>query len=294
MANRKLLSFGIHPAIGYFLLLLLYVLLSELLFYKKTFAPYIYIIIALFFIPKLSDMRRNDFLKINFGGRYLKVRILENLIVVLPFAVFLICKQQILPTFLLIAIAISMTFLNFKTDYSITIPTPFGKKPFEFTAGFRNTFILFMIAYALAVIAIAVNNFNLGVFSLMLIFFTIVCYYLKPENEYFVWSYSFTPAKFLIEKIKTAYLYSLYLCMPALMLLSIFYFEHIDILLLFALSGYLYLTVFILIKYAAYPREMDLVQGIIICVTLVFPPALIAVIPLFVSQSVNRLKVFLK
>ncbi len=61
---------------------------------------------------------------------------------------------------------------------------------------------MFFIAYVLAIIAVKVDNFNLGIFALVLIFLTIFGYYLKPENEYFIWVYNCTPTKFLIEKNK--------------------------------------------------------------------------------------------
>jgi hypothetical protein len=56
----------------------------------------------------------------------------------------------------------------------------------------------------------------------------------------------------------------------------------------------LYLTTVILAKYAAYPNEIDLVQGIIMAICLVMPPLLIVVIPFFANQSANKLKAFLK
>ena len=298
LMNRKLSGSG-HPIIGYLLslfLLLVFIGLSEGLFYKTTFAPYLYMLIALYFTSKLSEIRRNDFLKICFGNerQYRKVRILENLIIIFPFAVFLIYKQQFYPIILLVAIAVLMALLNFKTTYSLTIPTPFYKNPFEFTVGFRNTFFLFFMAYGLTIIAVTVDNFNLGVFSLMLIFLTVLGHYVKPENEYYVWSYGFTPAKFLIEKIKTAFLLSFYLYIPVFFLLSVFYFEYIGILLLCILLGYLYLTMLILAKYSAYPKEIGIIQAVFIGVALAFPPMLIVVIPLFANQSVNKLNRFLR
>lgn len=294
MTNRKLFDFGIHPIIGYLLLLLAFVGLSVFLFYKTTFASHAYILIALAFTSKLSEVKRNDFLKIVFGNKQCrKIRILENLIIVFPFTTFLLYKEQFYFAIFLNAMAIFVALLNFKTTYNITIPTPFYKKPFEFTVGFRNTFFLFFIAYGLMVIAVKVNNFNLGIFSLMLIFLTVLCYYLKPENEYFVWSYSLTPVKFLIEKIRTAFLFSFYLCVPILFMLSIFYPENMITLLFFIFLGYLYLTTVIFAKYAAYPNEIDVVQVVIMSICIVFPPLLIAVIPFFANQSVNKLKEFL-
>jgi hypothetical protein len=296
MTKRKL-SDDSHPIVAYLLalfVLLVFVGLSIFLFHKTTFAPCLYVLVSLYFTLKLSEIKRNDFLKIQFGNlRYRKVRILENLIVALPFVIFLIYEQQLYPTIFLVAITVLTALLSFKATCNFTIPTPFYKKPFEFTVGFRNSFFMFFIAYGLAIIAIVEDNFNLGAFSLGLIFLTILGYYLKPENEYFVWSYSLTPAKFLIEKIKIAFVFSFCLCLPVLILLSIFYFEHIVVLFFLTLLGNLYLTTLILAKYSAYPNEMDIGHAIIMSIGL-FPPMLIVVIPIFANQSMNKLKVFLK
>ena len=297
MTNRKL-SDGSRLIIGYFLallILLVFIGSSIGLFLYTTYAPYIYIFVSLYFTTKLSEIKRNDFLKIHFGnGRYRKVRILENLIVALQFIIFLIYKHCFYTTIFLFVITVLIALLSFKTTYHFTIPTPFYKKPFEFTVGFRNSFFVFFIAYGLAIIAVAVDNFNLGAFALLLIFLPVLGYYLKPENEYFVWSHSLTPAKFLVEKIKIAFVFSSCLCSPVLILLGIFYFENLGVLLLCILLGNLYLITLILAKYSAYPNEIDFAQAIIMAICLIFPPMLIAIIPFFASQSVNKLKVFLK
>ena len=297
MTKRKL-SDGFHPIVGYLLalfILLIFVGFSMLLLCGKlTYAPYLYVFASLIFTSKLSEIRRNDFLRICFGNeRYRKVRILENLIVTLPFVIFLTYKQHFYLTIILLAITILIALLNFKTTYNFTIPTPFFKEPFEFTVGFRNSFFMFFIAYGLAIIAVKVDNFNLGVFALGLVFFTTLGYYLKPENEYFVWSYSCTPVKFLFTKIKSALLLSFCLCLPVFILLCIFYFEYIGILLACTFLGFLYLTTIVLAKYSAYPEEIGIMQGIMFAIGL-FPPMLIVVIPLFASKSVNNLKDFLK
>jgi len=296
--TKRRLSDGYHPIVGFLLasfLLLVFVGFSMLLFDKTTFATYAYIIMSLYFTSKLSEIRRNDFLKHCFGNqRYRKLRILENLIVALPFVIFLIYKQQFYPIFFLVAMTVLMAFLNFKTTYHIVIPTPFYKKPFEFTVGFRNTFFMYIVAYGFAIIAVIVDNFNLGIFSLLMIFLTIFTYYFKSENEYFVWSYSLTPTKFLFEKIRIAVVFSFYLCSPLLILFSIFYFDNLVFILILTFVGYLYLTMIILAKYSAYPNEIDMAQAIVMSTTLVFPPMLIAVIPFFVNQSIHKLKVFLR
>ena len=298
MTKRKLSDGSRRPIVGYLLALfisLVFVGVSMLLLSSKSiYAPYFYVLASLFFTSKLGEIKRNDFLKIHFGNKqYRKVRILENLIVTFPFIIFLVYKQHFYLTIILVVITILLALLSFKATYNFTIPTPFFKKPFEFTVGFRNSFYVFFIAYGLAIIAVQVDNFNLGVFALGLVFITILGYYLKPENEYFVWSFNCTPVKFLLEKIKTALLFSFSLCLPVLILLSVFYFEHIGILLACTFLGILYLITLILAKYSAYPEEIGIMQAIFFAFGL-FPPMLIVVIPLFASQSVNKLKEFLK
>ena len=297
MTKRKL-SDGSRPIVGYLLalfILLIFVGFSMLLLSSKlTYAPYIYAFISLSFTLKLSEIKRNDFLKIHFGDKqYRKVRILENLIIAMPFFVFLVYKQYFYLAIVLVAITILIALLSFKVTYNITIPTPFYKTPFEFTVGFRNTFFMFFIAYGLAIIAIKVDNFNLGIFALGIVFLTILGYYLKPENEYFVWSYSCTPAKFLFTKIKIALLFSFCLCLPLLILLSVFYFEHIGVLLGCTFLAFMYQTTLILAKYSTYPEEMGIIQMIIFAIGL-FPPMLIVIIPWFAHKSANKLKIFLK
>ena len=316
MTKRKL-SDDFPPIVDYLfalLILLLFVGLSMSLFYKTTFAPYLYVLISLYLTSNLSEIKRNDFLKICFGNeRYIKLRILENLIIALPFVIFLIYEQQFYPTVFLVAITVLLALSKFKITYNITIPTPFYNKPFEFTVGFRNTFFLFFIAYGLAIIAVVVDNFNLGIFALILIFLTVSSFYLKPENEYFVWSYSLTPAKFLIQKIKTAFLFTFYLSFPVLILLSIFNlenhdallqitylgnytydFENIVALLIVTFVGFLLLATVILAKYSVYPKEIDLLEVMMTIWCFMFPPLLIVVIPFFAEKSIRKLKFYLR
>ncbi len=116
---------------------------------------------------------------------------------------------------------------------------------------------------------------------------------IKPENEYFIWIYNCKPVKFLLGKIKTALLFSFCLNLPVLILLGSFYFEYIDILLIFTFLGFLYLATWILAKYSAYPEEIGIIQGILFAFGF-FPPMLIILIPIFANQSINKLKEILK
>jgi hypothetical protein len=182
---------------------------------------------------------------------------------------------------------------NFSTNLNVTIPTPFSKKPFEFTVGFRKTFYVFPIAYFLAYISISVGNFNLGVFSMLLIGLTCFSFYSKIENDYFVWNYNLSSKEFLIEKTKTCLIFFTLLSLPIIIALSISFFKEIDILIVFLLLCYAYLTTIIFAKYSSFPNEMNMSQGILIAISFMFPPILLIFIPLFYSQSIKKLNTVL-
>ncbi len=294
MTNRKLADYGLNPILGFCIIFAVFIGFSMYLFSRTEFAVYMYMLIAWSFVAKLSEKKRNDFLKSIFLKiSYVKLRMIENSIVVLPFVAFLIYKQLFPDAIMITAITLMMALVNFNSTFNYTIPTPFYKKPFEFTVGFRNTFYLFLLNYSLACIAASVGNFNLGVFALLLVFLLSFSFYSKPENEYYVWSFIDTPKGFLIKKIKTAFLYSTLLSIPILLILCIFFPGEIKTILLFQLLSYIYLVTIIFAKYSNYPDEMNVPQGFLIALSVLFPPVLVGVIPFFYVQSMKKLNVFL-
>jgi hypothetical protein len=187
-----------------------------------------------------------------------------------------------------------LALVNFQTTFKFTIWTPFSKRPFEFTTGFRNTFYVFFTAYALTIIALLINNFNLGVFAMLLVFATTLSYYSMPENEYYVWIHNLKPKAFLFSKIKTALLFSSSIALPIAIILAIFNPQYIGLLSIFFLIGWAFLISVIVSKYAAYPDEMNITQGIFLALCIWFPPILIVLIPYLFKQSENRLVGLLK
>ncbi|NDV41985.1 ABC transporter permease [Muricauda sp. 40Bstr401] len=288
--NRKFIDFGLPLLVAYTLLPILFVWFSNFLFAKTEFAGYVYPIIALGPILRMSEPKRNDFLKTVFSRQdYFKLRLVENLICCIPFLAFLIYQRLLIIAMVLLLLAILMARFNMDTKTNFTIPTPFGKKPFEFTVGFRKTFLAFAIAYLLTFISIMVHNFNLGGFSLILVVLVCFSYYSKPENVYYVWNFSTSSKTFLFGKITTCLTNFTLLGLPIVIALSIFFIENVNILIGFAFMCYAYLTAIVLAKYSAYPDEMNLPQAILLAMCLMFPPILIGVIPFFYSKSVKNL-----
>jgi len=295
MTNRKFQDVGFNPQLAYILLTVLFAGLSIFLFQKTEFAIYIYLLIALTLLGKLSETRRTEFLKICYGDTQLKkIRIIENLIYSIPFFAFLLYKHLIVYAGLLWLLTTILALVNFRTTLNFTIWTPFSKRPFEFMTGFRNSFYILFAAYALTIIAVLINNFNLGVFSMLLVFVTILSYYSKPENEYFVWVHNQNPKVFLLNKIKTALLFSSSIVLPIVLILAIFIPQNIGIILFFFLVALTFLISVIVVKYAAYPDEINITQGIFLALCIWFPPILIILIPFFFKKSENRLSRLLK
>lgn len=295
MINRRFKDAGLEPILAYILLTIGFIGLSVYLFYKTEFAEYLYSLCSLTLTGKLSETRRTEFLKLCFEDRQLeKIRITENLIVTFPFFIFLAYKQLFLSALILIMLTMILALVNFLTTLNFTIPTPFSKKPFEFTTGFRNTFYLILAAYALTFIAVSVNNFNLGIFAMLLVFATTLSYYTKPENEYYVWSYSLTPKMFLIEKIKTATQFSSFIVLPIVLIITIFFHQKIEAIILFYLIGWAFLICMIVSKYVAYPDRLNMGQAVVLALCIWFPPLLIFLIPYLFLKSESHLSSLLK
>jgi hypothetical protein len=295
MINRMFADAGIKPLLAYILLIPLYWGLSVFLFSKTEFARYLYILFALVLIAKLSHFKRTEFMEQCFGKAVLlKIRIAENLVCSLPFIIFLLYRQLYVPAVLLPVLASIFVFLNLRTQFNYTIWTPFSKASFEFIAGFRNSFYFILAAYILSAIAVGVGNFNLGVFALLLVFLTTLSYYAKPENEYYVWIYKLSPRQFLVRKMWVAITFSSVLALPIALLLFVFFPHHYGILLLAVLLGWAFLVSMIVGKYAAYPDELSITQGIFLAFCLWFPPLLIVLIPYLFRKSENRLSTLLK
>ncbi|MDX9905127.1 MAG: hypothetical protein RBS55_00925 [Bacteroidales bacterium] len=294
MLNRHLAAFGIHPMAGYPLIFAAFAGFSVILFKRVHFAEYFYVAAGLSMVTRLSDPARNQFLKSFFRKKdYRVVRMLENVIFTAPFAAFLAIEKYYFHALVALLMAGLISLTTFGNRSGITIPTPFGKRPFEFTVGFRNSFPVIVLAWFLAVMAVISGNFNLGIASLIMVFLVCYSYYLNPENEFYVWIFNSRPGIFLFGKIKTALLYATFLTLPVSLVLSFFYSDKILIIAAFQLLGYIYLAAVILAKYSSYPHPMNLPQFILLVISAWFPPLLLAIIPFFCRKSSIRLKTIL-
>lgn len=294
MLNRHISDFGLHPFCGYLLSFIIFIGLSLYLFHRTAFAPLIYIFIALGFVYRLSEKSRNDFISQCFNEKYYyKIRILENLICVLPFIILLLVYMQFLSVLLLAVLSTLLAFRTFSQQLNISIPTPFYRRPFEFIVGFRSSWFLLVLIYFVTIMAVIVKNLNLGIFTLFAVFVLSFSFYLKPEDSYFVWIFKQNPNGFLWNKIKTAVLHSTFISLPITVALCVVFKTESIYIAGFHIAGYLLLCMIILTKYSVYPHQMNIPQLIIFVSCVGFPPLLLIVIPYLYIQSVKHLKAYL-
>jgi hypothetical protein len=295
MTNRKFKEMGISPVFAYLIFLVGFIGFSLLLFYKTALAPYFYLLIYTSLILKLSETKRTEFLKFTFKDTYFKrIRLLENLLLALPFFVFLLIKMEFIVALSLLLIAGLTSIIQIKIIGHFTTPTPFSRKPFEFLVGFRKSILIFPLIYALTGIAVYIGNFNLAIFSLLLVFVVIFNFFSQPEEDYFVWIFNQNPKQFLFSKMRISLVYSTVLMLPSFCVLMLVYYTDFLIITCFLLIAYLLVFTVIVAKYSAFPKEMSITQGFLFVMSLFFPPLLLFVLPYFFNQSVKQLNSYLK
>ena len=135
----------------------------------------------------------------------------------------------------------------------------------------------------------SLGNFGIGILSLGLITFTSFTFYSQPEDELSVWNYSTTPKGFLIEKAKAGFLHCTILVVPLILLLCVVFASQVVIILGLVFLIYIYLLLVVLSKYAAFPHELGIPQGIVVSLTFIFPPLLLIALPYFYSEAVKSL-----
>ncbi len=213
----------------------------------------------------------------------------ENGIVALPFLLYLLYEKEYLIALILWIAVFFVALISLNINSTKTIPSPFSKRPFENIIGFRKSFILIGLLYFILFKAIQVDNYNLGMFSFGAIYLVCMSFYLKPEQKYFVWIFNDNINGFLKRKIIDAFICSSILMIPALIGLVIFDHKNFFLPIGVSLIGLIFLVSMIFAKYASYPNEMNVPQGILFALSIWFPPMLLIVIPLYYKRCKQNL-----
>jgi hypothetical protein len=291
---RNLKESGL-PALPTFLISsILFIFLSNLLSQRFENWPIVYLGIYVFFINQLSEKAKIDFILNVYNRNTTRmIRLIENLLLSLPFVFFLLYSLENDIVLILILLGISQSFVTKSFKIQLVIPTPFAKRPFEFIRGFRKTFPLLLLLYSLAVISIIYNNFNLGVVVFALSFLICMSFYSKPEPQFYVWIHTMSPKMFIQHKFQILARETIIVTFPICLILMGGHLELSHWILLAEIIGICLVGLNMLCKYASYPKEMNLIDGLLITSAFAFPPLLFIIGPLFYLRSLKKLKYLL-
>lgn len=294
MLHRQMRAFGLAPIYAYTLGLIAFLLFSYLLFAKSTYAPYVYGLLGLATLSPLSLKERNDFLRICFHKNdFRRLRLSENLLVTSPFLVYLIIEGAYLPALGLLLGSLALAVLPLSATFVRVLPTPFGRRPFEFPIGFRQYFWLIALLYFVAIMGFSVHNFSLVVFTIVALFAVCSSFYSPVEPYYYVWIYHFRSKDFLLNKLRTGLLFSSLLALPLMVAALVYFIEHVWIIFLAWLIGLLFLTAVLLAKYSVFPRKTGLPEALLLTAGVVFPPFLLWLLYYFFRKGKENLKTIL-
>lgn len=287
--NRWLGESGIRPVIGWPLAAILFVLLSLLLFSRSGSAVWVYLLAGVGTLSLLNRPGRAGFLRSLFLPKeYATVRTMENLVAVLPFVFFLLIQKQPWAAAGLFFVAPVLALIPPGRSWTFVLPTPFGRWPFEFAAGFRQAWLLILISLWLALMGWFSDNSNLVFFAQGMLLLTACGFYLQPESDYYVWIFNRRPAGFLVRKVGTAAVYGFLLTLPVQLILLITRPSDIGLSLALQGIGTIYLTAVILAKYASFPRQISIPWMILLVMCLVFPPLLPVLLPWLWFRAVAK------
>ena len=293
IVTRGIRETGIHPLIIILIAIALFLTASHILFNRVEYAWLIYSALALSTTLRLSRFKRNELMRILFNqSRYRIIRMTENILMVTPFNLYMIVNGYLAQALILTLFA-ALTSIWSPKMTSYTLPTPFGRIPFEFASGFRASFLLFLIAICLLVAGSVYANFNLSVSSILLISVTCFFYYLNAEDEYLVWIFKKDPPGFLLHKFTSAFIYFSTSNFIPLTVLAVSFPENIMISFGVYLAGLIYLLLIILAKYASFPSDLNIPYGLLFGFTIFFPPFILLSFPYLYIRSKQKLSDFL-
>lgn len=271
----------------------LFVGLSVLLFKQLDWAVFIYVPAALYYILRLGTQTRTDFIKTYYTSRsFYKIRLVENGVCTLPFLIVLLVHQQWIASTILSMLSVILVFLKPRI-VQFALPTPFNKRPFEFIIGFRKTFYLYPLLYAVSAFAVYAKNVNIGLFTIIALVLISGSFYSKPEPDYYLSQFGQTASHFLKVKLKDAALHFTILGLPIFIFLLAGFWQEWDFILLLTLLSYLYLAIFVLAKYTAFPNEVSAVSSLFLALSLSFPPLLLVVLPMLYKKSKTVVKQYI-
>ncbi|WP_306641117.1 hypothetical protein [Sanyastnella coralliicola] len=288
ISTRAIRQVGLHPVLGALLAVAAFTTLTMVLYAQTAWAGLFMVLFGVYFQSLLMSTQRTEFLELHFGKRQRqRIRLLENSLVGLPFLIVLLASAEWLLCLLFVAVTCVTSFFSFQQVYVRSIPTPFGKSPYEFVVGFRRIWWVLMVAGVLLAIGIGVDNPNLAVSSVVAIQLAIASFYSTPEPDFFVWNSNRSWSAFLKWKLGVMLKNTSLLIAPFSLVFLLVYPENWWVWGIICAVGILLIALVVLAKYAAFPYAISLPHAVIIALCVSFPP-LIPLAAAFLSANARK------
>lgn len=285
---------GLHVLWAALLFLIILALLSGLAIQYPAYAPYYFAYAAFSALQAIAGVSRVEFLELQFGRRTSRqIRFIENLAITSPWLYLAIFMGNLyLGSFLLLCV-VAMSLFS-RRNSSRSLPTPFTKSPFEIPLFFRRV-LVYVLAIALFVTGIAcyVGNFNLGLVCLASVLLISCSAQEYREPNFFVWVYALNPGAFLRMKVGRNMLQLLALTSPLTLMLIAAFPQHFLIVLLCLVTGLLLNAIYVLLKYAVYPRTFAVPDIIVLIIGFLFPLILPFIVYRYYRKAHSNLSAWL-
>jgi len=292
--KRYIQSLGIPVLLGLLLLPLLFGALVYGVYLKLPEPSWCLTGLFLLALLQMASRKRLDYLTTLFEKRdYIQVRLIENVLVAIPFMLVLFFMQswwQLLALFALIAgLAVwKGTGMN-----QSRFPTPFSKLPFEAVQNFRKTWWVHPLLYVVLWQAMLVQNVNLAVALLFVGVLSSAAAIVQPEPAYFVWVFNKSSSRFLLYKWWNVFLSSALSNAPLTIALLIFFPAAFSLIVGVFAAAQLLLAAVLFGKYSCFPRELGLLESIILGLGFWLPPLMAICAAFFYRKAKNNLKTLL-
>jgi hypothetical protein len=272
-----------------------FLLFAHLVFSKVSYPEFVFPTFALILTWWVNKPEKNTFLETIFSSKKcLLIRLLENTSVLLPFLIFLSIEGYHLQSAATLCLGLLVAVIPRKTRSNVVIPSPFSRYPYEFTIGFRKSYWLIALLFAVTVISLFADNAMLGLVGLAGAFFVCMNFYADAEPVYYVFTHAQSTDQFLRTKIKVSLVYTSYIILPLAVPLAVVFPSEIPVITLVILLGLSNVVLCLLGKYTDYPGEIKLIQMLKITGGILFPPILLLLIPHFYIRAKSKLNYYLK
>lgn len=250
---------GMHPLLGIPLTALVHVVLSALLYDKAPYADWIYAAVAMGTVTELQNDKTNNVLRQMLTKQlFFKVKLLENVMILLPFIIIMAYYQSWLPllSVLLLIIPYSYSSKKLPKPQIRSLATPYKGYAYEGNFAFRAMFVAYIIYVGLLVVGSLVQNPYVLFIPFFILLYCLQAAYGELESPIYIWTYRMSAGKFLRQKLYTLLRNYIITFLPFLLLGVVIYNEEWQMFLFSFCIGLLSIIGSLFIKYHFYPSRI--------------------------------------